>query len=214
MKKLTVPFITGSEADQTITGISSLLDTSDSHALDQAPWPAFAYKPGVRFAVAHANDRIFIKYYVQEQTVRALYSHTNEPVYKDSCVEFFVSFDNTSYYNFEFNCIGTCLAGFGNGRHHRSALPPEIIRRLKIMTVVDRSGSDENDDVKWQLTVVIPVTVFSHYSIDSLQGKTCSCNFYKCGDDLEQPHYLCWNKIDSPEPDFHLPGFFGAVIFV
>lgn len=47
----------------------------------------------------------------------------------------------------------------------------------------------------------------------SSNGQNAGVNFYKCGDDLPKPHYLCWNPIKSETPDFHLPEFFGNAIF-
>ena len=47
----------------------------------------------------------------------------------------------------------------------------------------------------------------------SLKGKTLRANFYKCGDKLQQMHFLSWNPIDVPKPDFHRPDFFGEVTF-
>ena len=38
-------------------------------------------------------------------------------------------------------------------------------------------------------------------------------NFYKCGDRLKQQHYLSWNPIDLPRPNFHCPEFFGELTF-
>jgi hypothetical protein len=46
-----------------------------------------------------------------------------------------------------------------------------------------------------------------------LKGKTCRANFYKCGDDLPEPHFLSWNNIIADKPDFHLPQYFGTLTF-
>jgi hypothetical protein len=39
-------------------------------------------------------------------------------------------------------------------------------------------------------------------------------NFYKCADETISPHYLSWNPIDAPAPDFHRPEFFGEIHFL
>jgi hypothetical protein len=39
-------------------------------------------------------------------------------------------------------------------------------------------------------------------------------NFYKCADDTAFKHYLSWNPILTPNPDFHRPEFFGELRFV
>jgi hypothetical protein len=38
-------------------------------------------------------------------------------------------------------------------------------------------------------------------------------NFYKCGDSLSVPHFLSWQPIDNPTPNFHLEKFFGELDF-
>ena len=42
-------------------------------------------------------------------------------------------------------------------------------------------------------------------------GMTLRANFYKCGDDTAQPHYIAWNAVDHPTPNFHLPQYFGEL---
>ena len=51
-------------------------------------------------------------------------------------------------------------------------------------------------------------------SIESLKGVCATANFYKCGDDLPEPHFVSWNKIEAPTPNFHLPKYFGEIEFI
>ncbi len=37
-------------------------------------------------------------------------------------------------------------------------------------------------------------------------------NLNKCASATSAPHYLSWNPIDTPTPDFHRPEFFGKII--
>src|SRR5690606_972047 len=129
----------------------------------------------------------------------------------DSCVEFFIAFDDdSSYYNLEFNCTGTCLAGYGTGRgEKRKLLPASVIRNIRQQSLV-KTG---NPDISWELTLLIPLSVFCHHRFVSLKNQDCRVNFYKCGDDLPQPHYLCWSPIQAPAPDFHRPEFFAPARF-
>ena len=46
-----------------------------------------------------------------------------------------------------------------------------------------------------------------------LYGARMKANFYKCGDKLQTPHFLSWNRIDLPSPNFHRPDFFGTLEF-
>ena len=35
----------------------------------------------------------------------------------------------------------------------------------------------------------------------------------KCGDDTAVPHFLSWNPIGAPRPNFHTPEYFGEIHF-
>jgi hypothetical protein len=208
---LSVPFFNEVPGDIPIERLSSLLHKEAKNALACAPWKAYPYQPEVSYVMAHNNECIFLKFYVAEQFVAAAYGATNAPVYEDSCVEFFISFDETGYYNFEFNCIGACLASFGSTRGNRGLLTEESIGKIRSQAVVTRNGGEEA--VRWTITLAIPLAAFEFHSLASLSGVRCRANFYKCGDGLPAPHYLTWSEVESPEPDFHLPQFFGTVAF-
>jgi len=192
--------------------VSNLMDALESSSLQYAPWShAFPYQPNVRFSIAYSNHAIYLKYYVQERSVRAATTEINGPVWEDSCVEFFISFDGKHYYNFEFNCTGTALVGYGTTKAERRVLPPELIQTISTFSVIQNKTGDENKH--WELTLSIPLQVFLHSSIESLKGRQCLANFYKCGDLLPEPHFISWKNIDSPEPNFHLLHFFGTLDF-
>lgn len=74
-----------------------------------------------------------------------------------------------------------------------------------------RGTKDSN--VAWTLTLIIPKDVFVYHQLASLHGQAGRANFYKCGDLLTDPHFTAWSNIRSPEPNFHLPEFFGAIQF-
>lgn len=56
-----------------------------------------------------------VRWQVKEPFTRAKFSHNQDSVWQDSCVEIFLSHKllPNIYFNFEFNCIGTCLAAKG-----------------------------------------------------------------------------------------------------
>jgi hypothetical protein len=193
--------------------ISKKLDHFQQEQISNAPWEEYPYKPEVAFAMAYGKDAIFLKFYVEEKHLRAVNSEPNQPVYEDSCVEFFISFeDEAEYYNFEFNCAGTCLLGFGKGRDGRELISPEIIKKITSQSTL-RPATNAEANVRWELTLAIPFFAFQYHEINSLSDKKCRANFYKCGDKLPEPHFLAWNNISSEAPNFHLPEFFGRVEF-
>jgi hypothetical protein len=102
---------------------------------------------------------------------------------------------------------------FGPGRGNRTKLPPTLIRKIKAQTVISSLQEVSEGMVRWELTLVIPFELFAYHSITSLKGKASRANFHKCGDDMAEPHYVVWNNIESENPDYHLPKFFGKLTF-
>lgn len=193
--------------------IAEALRTVSHQRLSFAPWQKeFPYHPDVSFAMAYNHESFFLRYEVAEKTVQAAEGKVNAPVYQDSCVEFFITLDEgATYYNFEFNCIGTVLGGYGKEKTSRAFLPESVLEQIRFQSLIrkEKAGSL----IKWQLTVVLPFGVFLHHPLSSLQGKQYRANFYKCGDRLPEPHFLSWANIESREPNFHLPQFFGTLVF-
>jgi hypothetical protein len=211
MNQLKVAFTKAIDRNRQIGDISNYLDKVQKNSIDNLLWQTDNYKPKVEFSIAHGNDCLFLKYFVTEDSIRAVYCNVDDPVYKDSCVEFFIAFNNQeNYYNLEFNCIGTCHAGYGADRHDRELLPKENLSKIKSMTVIKPA----NQNISWELTLMIPVEVFSNHQLTQLNGLKSTGNFFKCGDDLPVPHYLAWNNVMAEKPNFHLPEYFGKVEFV
>jgi hypothetical protein len=181
------------------------------HQLVNQPWSSGALKADVRFRIWYSGDQLFVQYLVEEKHIRAVNTAVNEPVYEDSCVEFFISLDEGEhYYNFEFNCIGTCLAGYGSGRNDRKLIDKALIGRIATEAKIIRA----NDNlVKWELVVAIPFSFFGDAGLQPKRAMKYPANFYKCGDLLPEPHFLSWTPIHSAEPNFHQPQFFGSLVF-
>lgn len=214
MKHLMVPYLTGFGKHSKIQEIAESIKNSQRYHINIAPWESYHFMPEVEFSISHSYDSIFLQYTVHEKEIKAIYTKINDPVYKDSCVEFFVSpAGNEYYYNFEFNCLGTCLASFGKDRNERQMLPESVIGQIRSMTTFYKQDN-LNQDYLWELTVALPVEVLCFSKRTILKAQSFRANFYKCGDDLSQPHYLVWNPIESNEPDFHLPEFFGEIEFL
>lgn len=212
MKILQVPYFSVEDTPPSLTQVSNFLDLNKGESLDIAPWEEYNYKPVVRFSISYSDNLLFLKYYVSEKDVKAVYTKVNEPVYRDSCVEFFIAFeDDDSYYNFEFNSKGVCLASFGKGREDRKMLPLEVINQIECLKVAPQLLKDQN--YYWELCLIFPLTVFWYHQLTEISGKLFKANFYKCGDDVAEPHFLVWNNIESEQPDFHLPQFFGTLLF-
>ncbi|MFD1631044.1 carbohydrate-binding family 9-like protein [Pseudopedobacter beijingensis] len=214
MKLIQINYNSEIEISNSAEKISQLLDQAEKHFIKETSWRNKNYIGNCEFAVLYGKDAIAIKYYVTEDEIKAVYNQPNDPVYLDSCVEFFVSLDQDSYYNFEFNCNGTCLSQVGKNKQNRSFLPLFVIDSIKTTKSIKYIDIKDVHLINWELTVVIPFSAFINHQLDHLDGKELRMNFYKCGDELPQPHYLCWNKVETIEPNFHVPEFFGIGKFI
>ena len=219
MNFIQVPFLRTISTETLVSSAAHLLETSsiESGAIECLNWPLeFPEKPLVRFTFARIVDGLLINFWVKEDYTKASFTVDNEPVYKDSCVELFIdpSGDGT-YYNFEFNAIGTLLMGFGADRNNREKALPEITSRIKRFSSLGTLPFDNmNISEPWNLTVMIPYTAFWRHTILPFEGKKIKANFQKCGDALTVPHYITWNPIKTSHPDFHRPEFFGIFYFI
>ncbi|MBC8179678.1 hypothetical protein H8E88_01015 [candidate division KSB1 bacterium] len=72
-----------------------------------------------------------------------------------------------------------------------------------------------NTPVSWTVEYRLPFSVLEkYYAIDQPGTNVIwRANFYKCADETSHPHWLTWAKVDFPNPNFHLPEFFGILKF-
>lgn len=213
MKKIQVPLITTLDALD-LSSIGFLLETyAQRNYIDTINWQEYSYKPIVAFDIARSHSALYLRYFVKGNSLKAIHIADDTPVHTDSCVEFFMKQENDAhYYNFEFNCIGTCDAARRLSRHEKKSLTPEQYKQIRRYSTIERKVTPELKGVHaWELTVAIPFEVMG---IDPANlPEKIYANFYKCADDTANPHYLSWNPIAVEQPDFHRPEFFGELWF-
>lgn len=183
--------------------------------IDEVNWDAFPYRPEVQFRLVTTDEGLIIHYHVEERSVAAVATSDNGRVWEDSCVEFFCIPNNDGvYYNVECNCAGTLLVGAGKERRNRQHAPQEVLQGVKRWSSLGgESFSERQGPYVWDMVLSIPYGTFFCHEVKSLRGQTITANFYKCGDKLQKPHYLSWNRIKLPKPNFHTPEFFGTLRF-
>jgi len=215
MKKLTIPYI----AELNNIDIELITDILDDYgsgdSVSEVNWRnQFPYKPITLFRIGRSDSAIFIKFQVRGNLLKAIYTEDNDPVYKDSCVEFFCKVPENEYYaNFEFNCIGTCTASQRRNRHvDVQQFSKEEMHSIKRFPSIGTKPFNEmQGSFEWELTVKIP---FKLIGIDAEKlPNHLLANFYKCADDTDSPHFVSWNPIETENPDFHRPEFFGELTF-
>jgi hypothetical protein len=109
-------------------------------------------------------------------------------------------------------CIGSLLASKRQSRLESTLIPAEELKRVIRHSSLEHREWDASGEIfSWTVAMLIPFDLIGIDSNDlpvSVRG-----NFYKCGDLTAHPHFLSWNPIDTPKPDFHRPEFFGELIF-
>ena len=213
-KKINVPLIEGlegmslQELDLVMEGKASKFSVAENNWPKQAP-----YSPDCNGAVARSKTYLAVVFHVRGLDLRATALEDNGRSWEDSCCEFFVAdpFDGT-YYNFELTCIGSLLASKRQSRLESTLIPAEELKRVIRHSSLEHREWDASGEIfSWTVAMLIPFDLIGIDSKDlpvSVRG-----NFYKCGDLTAHPHFLSWNPIDTPKPDFHRPEFFGELIF-
>jgi len=186
-------------------------------AVDHYLWLANGYRPAVEARLCWSPRFLHIRFRVEEKRVRVRYMKFQDPVYKDSCVEFFIdAFPELGrgYINFETNAAGTLLAAFGPDRSHRKPLWPEDLAEFQAVSSIQGPVDGAYGAEAWTLEYRLALALFHKlYGGEIVAGHRAAANFYKCGDETEMPHYGAWSPVGTPAPDFHRPEFFGELIF-
>ena len=184
------------------------------HELNTINWPEYPYRPEVTFSMIWSTDHLYLMFKVKEQHARAVTDYPNGPVWEDSCCEFFCSFDDKGYYNLETNCIGTHLLGFTAPGKEQVRGDEKVMGQLRSWSSLgNKAPLSLEGEIEWELLVSVPASAFfMHQGLEFKKGMQFRANFYKCGDKCKTPHFLSWRPIQAPQPNFHLPGFFGEVV--
>ena len=176
-------------------------------------WPKEApYPPDCNGSIARTASHLAVMFHVRGLDLRATQIEDNGRSWEDSCCEFFVTdpYDGT-YYNFELTCIGSLLSSKRKSRLDSVLREKEDVARVIRHSSLAHEETEISDRIfSWTVAMLIPYDLIG---IDrdnvpvSVRG-----NFYKCGDLTAHPHFLSWNPIGTPKPDFHRPEYFGELI--
>ncbi len=213
MKRLKVPYLSGLDSIE-FASIGFIMENKACRDyINVVNWEEYSYKPIVAFDIARSNKYLYIRYFVKGHSLKAVYDKDDSAVHEDSCVEFFMQKEGEkSYMNFEFNCIGTCDAARRLSREEKTSLTDEEYKSIiRYSSLENKTFNEKKGIYDWELLVAIPLSVMG---LDPLNlPEKILANFYNCADDTEYPHFVSWNPIDLPNPDFHCPKFFGELYF-
>jgi hypothetical protein len=176
--------------------------------------------PETNVKLRYDRDNIYVIFNVNDRYIKAVEKETHGRVWEDSCVEFFFTPGpdiERGYFNFEANCKGVFLFKYHLGNSETNGtVSLEDCKKIKISPSLSRNVEQESAEPEnWTLEYNIPISILSKYmKVDQPKpGASWRANFYKCADKSSHPHWLTWAPIDYPEPQFHLPEFFGELNF-
>ena len=213
MKKLLIKKLQASAVEA--SAVPALMNEADIewNSIACVNWQEYPYQPEVKFRAAHTGDSILLHYQVTEASVRAVALEDDGRVWEDACVEFFLSPEgNDFYYNFECNCAGKLLLHGGPAGTERPGASEDVLRSVQRWASLGNEPFEERvGECTWEVALVIPACVFEESPLSLEEGAVLCANFYKCGDELSVPHFVSWNAIQVPSPDFHRPEYFGQL---
>lgn len=153
------------------------------------------------------NKGIFVKMQSAENHLRRTAVKRDDPVYEDSCMEFFICAveGRQEYINFEMNPDGVYLSEFGKSKADRVFLKTLTDKEPVIDTKICDDG--------WSLELFVPCELISEAYGVSFTADECTVkgNFYKCGDKTQKIHYLSFNEMSTLPPGFHNPERFAYI---
>ena len=159
--------------------------------------------------ICYDEDALYVRMVSVEPNVRAEYNSPLSMVCEDSCMEFFFCPDpeDDRYLNFEINPNCYTFIGLGSCREDNVRLSP-----MNEDALFQKKAARTADG--WEVSYRIPLTflraLFPGYQLQP--GTVIRGNCYKCGDLTKKPHYLSWNPVEYPTPDFHRSCDFGVMI--
>ncbi len=200
---------------------------------DKAPWAGIQaleiknhmgnkpeHFPFTQAKIAYDVHSIYVIFRVEDKYVKAVNNTNQEPVYQDSCVEFFFSPEDDTqagYFNLEMNCGGTMLFHHQvKPRTDQTHIAKEDVEQVEVAHSLPQIIDPEiEEETIWTVEYSIPFSILSKYHDFPMPraGTIWRANLYKCADKTSHPHWITWAPVNVPNPDFHRPEFFGILEF-
>lgn len=178
------------------------------------------FRPVSEAKMLYDATNVYVIFRVHDKFVKSTVTTYNGHVSGDSCVEFFFSPNSAEpghYFNLEVNAGGTPLIFFiTKPRTEFTKLPDRAIDEIEIAHSLPTLVNPEiTEEVTWTIEYRIPLGMLKQFTNVTMPnpGVTWRANFYKTGSSTSNPHYYTWAPVSNPEPNFHLPAYFGTLNF-
>ena len=165
-------------------------------------WKEYFQPIHTTFKLLRGPKGFSVLMHTDEKNLRAEHTEQNSMVCEDSCMEFFFNPDpsDVKYINFEVNPKNVLHLSIGDDVNERQLIA--VDRKIFNMEAIPNDGD-------WTLKFYIPDSFLLKY-FDRISD-ICVGNFYKCGDFTDHPHYASWKEVETEEPNFHTPRYFGIL---
>lgn len=190
--------------------IVKITDKPDFRKIKKAPVDQYVwggeFRPKTYAQLAFVPEKGFIaRLTTYEKEPKAVYHENMDPVYTDSCLEFFARYKKGGYINCEVNSNGAILSAYGESRENRVRLD-KITGKFPTVTV--KKSKD-----KWQAEITVGLDIIKavYGAAAFRENSVIYGNFYKCGDDCEIKHYGSFAPVGTEKPDFHRPEYFAKM---
>ena len=185
--------------------------------IDEYPWFKDGEKQNTDVRMLYTPDALHVLFDATDAHISADPRELNGSVCADSCVEFFASpwpEHGPDYFNCEINCCGRLHLGFGPHRMERRLVTPALAARIGIRsTFAGPTKAELPADQRWQIYVRIPRDLLNDFCGKPVAfSGSWRANLYRCGGKTNA-QYACWNPVGTPRPDFHVPEYFGQLVF-
>jgi hypothetical protein len=178
------------------------------------------HQPKVQAKAAYDDQYVYLIWKVEDRYVLAKRTKHDQDVYRDSCVEFFFTPGSDpaerGYFNLETNCTGVKLFGVHvPGRKDEKLTAQDFAGIVTASSLKGVIAPEIATPTTWTLEYKIPLSLLEKLGkIERPRpGVTWRGNFYKCADETSHPHWLTWSPVTNAEPSFHLPKYFGVLVF-
>lgn len=161
------------------------------------------------------DEGFYLKMICEEQNPLRIYTHDQDPVYRDSAVEAFFMFEPKRditgfpvYFNLEMNSNGALLAAYGRDRLCRTSISEDNCRKIGCRAKI----GEEFWEVSFRVPLSLLHEIYGPFHLG--EGGIFSCNFYKISEAKEIEHYASYSPVLTETPDFHRPEFFEKAVIV
>jgi hypothetical protein len=159
------------------------------------------------------GDFLYLSFVCLDKHIWADKYNTNAGVSADDCAEIFWNPNpeaQSTYYQFEMNCIGNVLSVWRSGASPRPVILVPHIGRHIYGTV----NADSDVDSLWVLEVAIRFSDYPEISKRTapLPGDMWRVGLHRCGGKTNL-QYSQWIPSSTATPNFHSPNDFGKIYF-